>query len=123
MNTQYFQIKDFKKTSEKHHGKIVRLQDDYQLEYDDVLDNSAWSDIETAVHENVTRQIEMGIHPRARAVATLINYETRRVIQNSLKWHEIPVSYDTAFYISHHCKINEGMTAVLQNFIDREEVK
>lgn len=123
MNTQYFSVKDFKKTSEKHHGRIVKLQDSYELDYFDVLDNSAWSDIETAVHENVTRQIEMGITPKARGVATLINYKTREVIQNSLEWHEIPRSYDTAFYIAHYCKINEGMTDILQNFIDRGEVK
>lgn len=123
MNTQYFQLKNYAKTAEKHHGKIVKLQDNYELDYFDVLNNSAWSDIETAVHENVSRQIEMGVKPTARAVATLINYKTREVIQNSLKWHEIPVSYDTAFYIAHFCKVNEGMSDILQNFIDRGEVK
>lgn len=123
MNNTYFKVKDFNKTEQKHYKKIVKLQDDYQIEYDDVLDSGAWEAVETEVWKKLDLWKQIDIDVKARSVATLINAQTREVIQNSLEFLEVPKSYDTAFYIAHYCKINEGMTDILQNFIDREEVK
>lgn len=119
MNNNYFKVRDFNKTEAKHHNRIIKLQDEYKLKYKDVLDSDTWATIETEVH-NRLKNWKFGVG--TRALATLINAETRHVIANSLEWHDIPKSYDTAFYISHYCKINEGMSDILQNFIDRGEI-
>lgn len=122
MNNTYFKVKDFNKTEQKHYKRIIKLEE-LEIAYDDVLDSGAWEAVETEVWKKLDLWKQMDIEVKARSVATLINSQTREVIQNSLEFLEVPKSYDTAFYIAHYCKINEGMTDILQNFIDRGEVK
>ena len=121
-NIEYFQVKDFAKTEQKHHAKIVKLSDSYELAYDDVLDNSAWSDIETMTYQKIELWKSMGMEIKKKTVASLINGFTRQVISNSLEYNEVPKSYDTAFYIMHYMKVREGMADILQNFEDRRDL-
>lgn len=119
-----FMVRDFNKTYHKHLKRISRLDElmkEQDLDYDSFLDSESWVTIETQAYKTFSQWRDMGIKTSQRQLARLINDETRKVIVNSLEYYELPKSYDTAFFMMNYQKTIEGMTEILQNFIDRGE--
>lgn len=117
-------VKNFDKTYKKNLKRIVALEERMEelgIDYDGFLDSHSWSTIETQAHRDISLT---GENARTkRELAKIINYHTREAIIGSLKYHEMPKSWDTAFFIAHYNKTVEGMVEILENFIDRGEVK
>ncbi len=118
-----FMIKNFDKTYKTHLKQMSSIEErmkELDISYHDILDSTAWVTIESQTHK------EISINDRLRTkreIATIINTHTRVAISGSLNHYEMPKSWDTAFFLVHYNKTVEGMMAILENFIDRGEVK
>lgn len=124
---QLFGVKDYQATFNKHQSKIVKLQDSFEISYEDIVDSDFWNSVDYEVISstsfyyysenrwNPDHEDYIGEKRTKREQARLINHYTRLAIQKNLKENNIPVSYDTAFYMAHFMKINEGMLDILND--------
>ena len=116
-----FTVLNFKKTYATHLKRMSKLSERMEelgIDYHDFLDSDAWVTIEAEVY----KRIMLGKMSK-RSTAKCINYKTRDAIAGTLKFYDLPASYDTAFFIANYMKTIEGMADILQGFIDRGDIK
>lgn len=121
--TTYFEVRDYDTFWGNHSKRMKKLENDLNISYDDVINNDTWVTVETETWNRLQDHKKYDAHITRYRVARWINEFTRYAIRGGLGFHKIPESYDSAFYLGHYWLINGNMADILQNFIDRKEVK
>ena len=127
-----FKLKDFEATNKQHNSRIKKVRQAIDF---DTLMGSNW--IEEVEYYLKTGGLGVGSYwhtfsvqkedgnlynfreskSKLRMVKTVINNATRAFITNSLKFHELPESWDTAFYLAYYSKINMGMKRLAKYYV------
>ena len=113
-----FKVRNFDRTAKKHAVAVDNMQTRFKelgLDYHDILDSDAWQAVDSEVESRLSIWQNMNLDMTRRSIARLINSETRQVIIRSLKWHNLPKSWDTAFFVANYMKVIEGMAEILEN--------
>lgn len=112
-----FEVRNLSRTLAKHTKKIDDLNtrmEELGIDYHDILGDDAWQTIDTEVENSLQLIESMGLKQTDRQIARIINDKTRTAIAGSLKFYEMPRSWDTAFFMAHYMKTIEGMAEILQ---------
>lgn len=121
-----FKVRDYQSTKMKHLGKIKRMKEYYNVNYNDIIDDRFLYDLMDVIISKPNfyqwlrpRVIDKGYLSKTdlRELKTIINSAVKTAIQGSLRFNNIPESYDTAFYIDNYSKINNIMKQMTKEII------